>query len=136
MARRVTAEQFSRIVSGKMQAIVQRGREIVRENGEYGAELVRDVVETSGTAKSGKRGRIETGAMLAGVDSQYKDLADGGEARYGFLNPMPYTKFQEFGFDHLGGAHVEGMFAVDDAHSNIEVDFRRDISRMMKEEWG
>lgn len=132
---RVTAEQFVRIVESKMKQVVEEGRQIVKDNGEYGAELVRDVVETSGTMKSGKAGRIDTGAMLGSVGDDYDEFPNGAESTYGFLNGPDYTKYQEFGDSEFAVA-FDGMFAVDDAHSNIEVDFRRDIDRMMNKIWG
>lgn len=131
MGQRVTAVQFSRIIAAKHQRILSRGREITQDYGEYGAELVRDVVETSGTAKTGKRGRIETGAMLEGVDSDYHDTSDGGEATWGFVRPTPYTKYQE-----LGTQFIEPMLAVDDAFPNVDTDYKRALDNMLKEEWG
>lgn len=127
---KVTAEQFVRIVESKMKRVIEEGRQIVRDNGEYGADLVRDVVETSGTLKSGKRGRIDTGAMLGSVGDDYKQLANGAESTYGFLNPPEYTKYQE-----LGTEYIEPMNAIDDASANVETDFKADIDRMMKGVW-
>ena len=132
MARKVTPEQLLAIVQGKQNRIVERGREIVRDNGEYGAELVRDTVETSGTVGTGKRGRIETGDMLASVDSEYDEMPDGAKAVYGFVKDVPrYTRYQEHGTQN-----IEAMNAVEDADMNVQVDFKRDIDRMMREEWG
>lgn len=131
---KVTAEQFARIVDGKMKQIMARGSEIVRDNGEYGAELVRDTVETSGTMKSGKRGRIDTGTMLGSVDDKFETIPNGAQSTYGFLNPPDYTKFQEFGNSEFAVA-FDGMFAIDDAAANVEVDFKNDIDRMMKDVW-
>jgi hypothetical protein len=128
---KVTIEQFVRIAEGKMNEVVKRGREITRDNGEYAAELVRDVVETSGTIKTGKRGRIETGKMLASVDSDYKHLPGGAEATWGFVHDAPdYTTYQEFGTQW-----IEPMNAIDDAAAEVAVDFKNDIDRMMKEVW-
>lgn len=128
---KVTIEQFVRVVESKMKEVVAEGRNIVRENGEYGAELVRDVVETSGTTKSGKRGRIDTGAMLGSVDAKYDATPDGAESIYGFLNAPEYTKYQE-----LGTQYIEPMNAIDDASANVEVDFKADIDNMMSRVWG
>lgn len=132
MARRkLTAEQFVQVIESKMRAVVSEGRKVVRENGEYGAELVRDTVETSGTMGTGKRGRIDTGKMLSSVDSNYSDTSNGGEAVYGFVKDAPeWTRYQE-----LGTQYIEPMQAVPDAHMNVEVDFRKDIENMMRKEW-
>jgi hypothetical protein len=127
---RVSAEQFVRVVEAKMKQAIERGSEIVRENGEYGAELVRDTVETSGTMKSGKRGRIDTGTMLGSVNDEFETIPNGAQSTYGFLNPPDYTKFQE-----LGTQYIEPMNAIDDAAANVEVDFKNDIDRMMKDLW-
>lgn len=131
---RVTAEQFTRVVEAKMKRVIERGSEIVRDNGEYGAELVRDTVETSGTMKSGKRGRIDTGAMLGSVNDRFETIPNGAQSTYGFLNSPDYTKFQEFGNSEFAVA-FDGMFAIDDAAANVEVDFKNDIDRMMKDVW-
>lgn len=127
---RVTAVQLQGILENKMKRIVQAGREITQDNGEYGAELVRDVIETSGTAKTGKRGRIETGAMLEGVDSDYENTSDGGQATWGFVRPTPYATYQEHGTQW-----IEPMHALDDAYPNVEVDFKNDIDKMLRQEW-
>lgn len=128
---RVTAEQFVRIVESKMKQVVEEGRQIVKDNGEYGAELVRDVVETSGTMKSGKRGRIDTETMLGSVGDDYDEFPNGAESTYGFLNGPDYTKYQEFGTQY-----IEPMNAIDDASANVEIDFKNDIDRMMNKIWG
>lgn len=122
--------QLQGIIERKMKNILQAGRQITQDNGEYGAELVRDVIETSGTVKTGKRGRIETGEMLAGVDSEYTNTSDGGEATYGFTRPTYYATYQEYGTQY-----IEPMHALDDAYPNVEVDFKRDIDKMMRQEW-
>jgi hypothetical protein len=114
----------------RMKKVVAEAQRITRDNGEYGAELVRDTVETSGTVKTGKRGRIETGAMLESVDSDYKEIPGGAEATYGFLNPPEYTKYQEGGTQY-----IEGMFAIDDAAGNVDVDYIKDLRAMLSKEW-
>lgn len=135
MGQRVTIVQLRNIIEAKQKRILERGRRITQDNTEYGADLIRDTVETSGTVKSGKRGRIDTGAMLAAVEADYKDTSDGGEGRYGWGENAPfYTKFQEGGNDKFAVA-FDGMFAVPDAAGNVEIDFKRDIERMLKEEW-
>lgn len=131
MGQRVTAVELGRIIAAKQQRILNRGRQITQDYGEYGAELVRDVVETSGTAKSGKRGRIETGAMLEGVDSEYNETPDGAEATWGFVRPTPHTGYQE-----LGTQYIEPMLAVDDAFPNVDVDYKKAIDNMLRQEWG
>lgn len=131
MGQRVTAVQLANIIQEKQQRVLRRGREITKDHGEYGAELVRDVVETSGTAKTGKRGRIETGAMLEGVDSEYQETPDGAEATWGFVRPTPHTQYQE-----LGTQYIEPMLAVDDAFPNVDVDYKRALDAMLKQEWG
>lgn len=128
---RVTAVQLSNIIASKQRQIIARGRQITEEMGQYGAELVRDTVETSGTVSTGKRGRIDTGAMLQSVDSEYQDTADGGEAVYGFLNEPFYTGFQE-----LGTEYIEPMFAIPDAADNVEIDYKKALDKMLAQEWG
>ena len=130
---KVTPEQFSRIVKNKMRSVVEQGRQIVQDNADYGAELVRDTVETSGTMKSGKRGRIDTGEMLQAVDSYFVATPDGGEGHYGWVagsGPF-YTKYQE-----LGTQYIEPMQAIPEAREQVDIDFKNDIDRMMKRTWG
>lgn len=128
---KVTADQLMRIIQGKQNDILEAGRALVKEYGEYGAELVRDTVETSGTVKSGKRGRIETGDMLASVDDEYKEFSDGAQSVYGFVKDTPkYTRYQEHGTQT-----IEAMNAVDDADANVQIDFRRDLDKLMRDNW-
>jgi hypothetical protein len=112
----------------------QEADRVVRESIEYGANVMRDNIATRGTAKSGKRGRIDTGAMLAGVDDRVVENSDRrvvGE--FGWLDPtdfaVPYPLFQEYGFEHPSGEMIEPMLALTDAFdetvANIEEDFGR-----------
>jgi hypothetical protein len=64
------------------------------------------------------------------VGDDYKQLPNGAESAYGFLNPPEYTKYQE-----LGTEYIEPMNAIDDASANVETDFKADIDRMMKGVW-
>lgn len=84
---------------------------------QLGVETGKDKIETSGTVKSGKRGRIKTGTML----NEFKGNVDIGRAetvgRVGWAQRREdYFLYQELGFAHyLSGEEIDGMLALKDA---------------------
>lgn len=105
--------------------------EIAQDTADEGAEMVRDRIETSGTVKSGKRGRIETGAMLAAVRSEVTVTPTVITAAFGWLNTFSdYFGYQDRGFIHYrSGEEIPGMMALQDAFdeskANLEGRLRR-----------
>jgi hypothetical protein len=100
----------------------------VLKAGDQIAHRTREHIETRGTAKSGKQGRIETGAMWAAVDMEVvKDTEDEIEVRAGYHDAPYYTVFQE-----LGTARVEAMYALTDAAEEVLLDLQKDISEVIR----
>lgn len=103
-------------------------REAGIDTAEKGANITKHHIETRGTAKSGKRGRIETSAMLNSVDDAIlKDTKDEVITRFGYSDAPYYTVFQE-----LGTARVEAMYALADAAEEVVADLVEDIERAVK----
>lgn len=102
-----------------------RTRKVGRESGEKVSELTKHFIETRGTAKSGKRGRIETGAMLDSVDTQVtRDSPEVFEVRAGYNDAPFYTVFQE-----LGTSRIEAMYALTDAAEEVFKELPGDLKR-------
>lgn len=122
---------FHRIVNN----IEDSMRQAVRDGVQDGKETVELFVATRGTEKSGKQGRIDTGAMIDSVNGEVtKDTPTEVEGRFGFIdNPPDWTKYQEDGFVHVGsGMPVEGMHALSDAADIIFRQVQQDIEKGMR----
>lgn len=105
---------------GKVDGLTDNTKQVVRELADEGADITRHHIETRGTAKSGKRGRIETGAMLNSVDSKVtKDSGDEFEARFGYMDGPFYTVFQEQGTKAIEAMNALGD-AADEIHGKLE----------------
>ena len=100
--------------------------ETADEAAEEGKNITRHNIETRGTTKSGKRGRVETGAMRDRVDGRVTGKTyDSATAEFGWLDGQnAYEWFQEFGFVHRGGTIVEGMYAITDASDEVRANVR------------
>ena len=108
--------------------IHDKARKAVQDAVEEGANITKHNIENSGTLKSGKRGRIETGAMRDAVSSGI--IADNDEAvigRFGWASGPGYAKFQEQGFQHVSGVSVEGMFALSDAAVEVAQNLEKEL---------
>lgn len=108
---------------------------LVEDAVEEGKNITRHNIETRGTAKSGKRGRIATGEMRDGVGASMevstKDLARG---KFGWEPDAPtYARFQEPGFAHVGGVTVEGMYALGDAYEEVILNLQHDIRDLVED---
>lgn len=105
--------------------------DIAQDTADEGAEMVRDRIETSGTVKSGKRGRIESGDMLAAVRSEVTVTPTLVTAAFGWLHTFSrYFGFQDVGFTHARSSEeIPGMMALQDAFdeskANVESRLRR-----------
>jgi len=100
---------------------------------QVGAESVQHVVDTSGTTKSGKAGRIIKGDMRKEVDSRITQASSTMvEGEYGWLEQSPfYWLYQEYGFKHwISGETIKGMFALRQSSDIAWAEFNRlaDIS--------
>ena len=95
-----------------------------------GETLVKTFVENRGTAKSGKKGRIETGAMRDAVSGKVteKKIASA-TAEFGWIDGLPpYTKFQE-----LGTATIEGMYTLADAKDIVTASVEEQLKRKLRD---
>lgn len=99
-----------------------------------GEEITKDNIDTSGTLKSGKRGRIETGKMRDAVDSEITSRSKRGvTGKFGWINEFePYFGYQESGFNHVGGVTVDGMYALSGAANEVFANLEDDIDRAVK----
>lgn len=110
-------------ISDVVESAVDEGKEVTQHN-----------IETRGTMKSGKRGRIETGKMRNAVDSEItKRDKSGVSGKFGWINEFePYFGFQEGGFEHVGGVTVDGMYAISDAAKEVFENIEDDIDRAVR----
>lgn len=105
---------------GNREAAIEAGDEIVNKTKQY--------ISTRGTAKSGKQGRIETGAMLNSVKSKVeKDSPTEVEVHAGYDDAPFYTVFQE-----LGTARIQAMYAITDAAEEVLPKLAKDISKNVR----
>lgn len=113
----------------KVNAITREMKVGVEEASERGANITEHFIETRGTAKSGKRGRIDTRDMINSVGSEkVSETPTTLQTRFGYIkNRVDYTKFQELGFDHVGGSTVEGMYALSDAAEEVRAELYSDL---------
>lgn len=104
-----------------MDNILDNVEEIVSRGVEEGEAITKLHISTRGTAKSGKKGRIETQKMYDAVKSEMT-VSDKREAegKFGWIDEYDdYFGYQEGGFDHVGGVTVEGMYALTDASEEV-----------------
>lgn len=135
MARiRGNAGDITRWYRGKVEALEAANEEALREVAEEGAELMKYFIETRGTDKSGKRGRVDKGKMRDAVTSEVTTRGPGKhQANFGWLKEREdYFLWQEGGFEHTGGVTVEGMYALTDAAEEVFTNLREDIERNLK----
>lgn len=119
----------------KVVRIEDGASEALEQAMEDGAESMRYHIKTRGTAKSGKAGRIDTGAMLNDVKAKvYPGTERGNQVgRFGWIeNREDYYGYQEGGFEHVNGGSVEGMYAMVDAAELAFREFQREMERVTK----
>lgn len=126
-------EDFVKKIQLDMETRTREAEDLVLAAAEKGEAVMKHFIETRGTAKSGKRGRIETGDMRDSVGSDVrKATAEEIEVAFGWLGETPeHAKFQETGFRHSGGVQVTGMYALTDAFEEVVTDLEEDIGRIM-----
>lgn len=120
---------FEGSVRRKIDAI----QEAVEEASESGKNISRHHIETRGTAKSGKRGRIETRQMLNAVDNDTPVRTNKSiTSRFGWIKEFEdYFGYQERGFNHVNGQSVEGMYAITDAGEEVSQDLFEEIEKII-----
>lgn len=95
------------------------GREAMDDTVELGKNTMQYNIETRGTAKSGKRGRVETGDMLEFVDGRVAGGGDKIVGEFGWLDRSPsYSLFQEYGTQF-----IQPMMALQDSFDDAKVEF-------------
>lgn len=114
----------------KVDEINRRNYRALGENMKDGEEITQTFIATRGTEKSGKQGRVDTGAMLDAVDSdtqlKSKDEAIG---RFGWLKKKPtYAQYQE-----AGTKYIAPMYALSDAAEIVKDQLIKDISNNVKD---
>lgn len=125
-----TAQTWFEGVAKKM---IEGMGDVVADAVGEGKEITQHNIETRGTMKSGKRGRIESEDMRNAVSSEITSKGrEGVVGKFGWINEYErYFGLQEEGFKHRGGVTVDGMYAISDAadevFKNIEDDFDRII---------
>lgn len=95
--------------------------EIVSRAVDEGESITKLHIATRGTAKSGKKGRIDTQKMYDAVNSDMtRKGSQEAEGKFGWIDEYDkYFGYQEDGFDHVGGVTVEGMYALSDASDEV-----------------
>lgn len=107
----------------------------VKDAVDKGSDTTKHLIESRGTAKSGKRGRVETGKMRDAVGSTMEASPFSGHirGRFGWIDERePYFRYQEQGFTHASGVDVEGMYALVDAAEYVMRDLNDEIRGAIK----
>lgn len=135
MANFTDGRQLFEWVESKLTRLTDQAKDAIREGAKEGEDLTKLHIETRGTAKSGKQGRIETGRMRDAVSSRIeKDTDTEIEASFGWLDDRAnYFGLQERGFTHTSGVDVEGMFALSDAADQVVRDIERKLGKAVKD---
>jgi hypothetical protein len=115
---------------GKVEAITRGAYRTVSNAVEAGDEITKHHIETRGTAKSGKRGRIDSGAMRDLVDHETQLVSqDEVVGRFGWLGESPYwARYQE-----LGTQYIEPMFALSDAAEEVGQDYLAEMRKVVRD---
>ena len=119
---------------GATKKITQNVTEVVKDSIQEGEQITKHNIETRGTMKSGKRGRVETGKMRDAVGSKVESVnIRKVVGKFGRINAFQrYFGLQEDGFDHVGGVTVEGMNSLSDAAKEVFDNIEDDIDRAVK----
>lgn len=115
------------------------------ENGSYkiiaqamqdGANIMRQMISTRPSAKSGKPGRIDTGHMLSSVSHFTNPGTKAGNVsgRFGWIDGgEDYFLYQEAGFTHnRSGEWIEGMYAMQDSGDYVANKLREELRENLR----
>lgn len=107
--------------------------EVADEIAKGGETSVKGFIETRGTPKSGKRGRIETGEMRDAVSHRTTKVARSQHrAEFGWIDKTPgWAVYQEHGFTHVNGGKVAGMYSLSDASEIAREEARRKLKEKL-----
>jgi hypothetical protein len=114
---------------------LDQAEKIMEDVTKEGADLMRQYIETRGTPKSGKAGRIESAEMLNAVQSAVHRNPKSVRGEFGWgVSGGPHEKYfdyQENGFRHWrSGENVPPMHAQLDAFMKMRIKF---FSRLRSE---
>lgn len=114
----------------KVNEINRKNYRALQDNMKDGEEITQTFIATRGTEKSGKQGRVDTGAMLDAVDSDTRlKSQDEAIGRFGWLKKRPfYAEFQEDGTQYIAP-----MNALSDAAEIVKIQLVKDISSNVKD---
>ena len=120
MVRVISPTQLVVEIRKELDDLEEKVDQVIQTSSRMGRDLIREYISTRPSKKSGKSGRIETGAMRRGVS--YKKTGKMS-ARFGMKGGPEYSEYQENGFTHnFSGEWIEGMFAVRDAFQEVAED--------------
>lgn len=107
---------------------------LMQRTAETGEKLMSAYIETRGTTRSGKRGRVETGTMLKNVQGETFRQGRTITARWGWLNRWEdYFRYQEQGFTNAWSREdVEPMHALFDSFMQNRELFFAEMSKKFR----
>lgn len=133
--------------------VENEGVQVLEEMMIEGADLMRDIIETSGTGSqwtheypnppwahghNGRTGsiggRVASGDMVNALDAKVSRSSKGAKGTFGWTDwREDYFVMQDRGFTHKE-AHrkIKGMFALQDARSMITKLLSRELQRVVK----
>lgn len=110
--------KYTAYLRSQSKRVMDEGEDAVERAAEFGAEKMREIIKTSGTAKSGKAGRIESTDMLNDVSAgEPRRTATGVAGNFGWGlkgdKAEDYYFYQDRGFRHwITGEMVPPMHAL------------------------
>lgn len=127
-----TAETWFEAITKRMYEGVA---DAIEEGAQRGEKITKHNIETRGTMKSGKRGRVETGKMRDAVNSKTVSRSKKRvTSEFGWIDEyQDYFGLQEDGFNHVGGVTVDGMYAISDAADEVFQDIESDIDKAIRD---
>lgn len=98
------------------------------------ADMMRLIIATSGTIKSGRSGRIDTGRMYDAVKSRVTFSSQSLIGEFGWLDDQEaYFRYQDQGFVHwLSSEKIPGMLALADAGIEARQEFIRRLAELFR----
>lgn len=125
-------KQMERDIRSRRDGMSEALRDAFLEEGYNMGAQMEHYISTRPSKKSGKEGRIETGAMLSSVDVEDKQTKTRTNVRVGYMgNPKWYMMYQEKGFQHnMSNEWIDGTFAMADAYRNMRARLNRKIRKL------
>lgn len=129
-------DQILQHLEAQMAKVSAGAKKAVERSAKDGVESMQVTIATSGTAKSGRAGRIDTGEMIDSVDDEKMyETANTLGVRFGYLNGPYWSRYQDGGFRHyLSGEQIEGTYALSDAAVTVAVELEDNIRKAIRAE--